>query len=270
MNTKNVNKKHRWMRLVTSVSLATLVLSQMPLSSLFSTPALGQAAALYTDTSEEDNGGFLGFSGLDSKDVFGAVAVAVVVLGVRSAFGEANAAAASAGSGAPTGTPTTAATTNSLPDPAQSGDEKKTLWATLHDDSGKRFAQFSSVTELNEVAANPLEDQQNAPYTCFAPTDTALNSLPATELTKLTDKPGLSLNKTDNQKFLLKHVVLGKYNVRDLEQLETGFPLATVSGDTLTVTKNPDGTANVNGVPVLREDIRANNGVSHPVPAALK
>ena len=76
--------------------------------------------------------------------------------------------------------------------------------------------------------------------------------------------------KTENQKVLLKHVVLGKYNVKDLEKLDSGFPLATASGDTVTVTKNPDGTVNVNGVPVMREDIKASNGVSHPVATVIK
>ena len=69
---------------------------------------------------------------------------------------------------------------------------------------------------------------------------------------------------------LLRHVVFGKYNVRDLEKLDAGFPLATAAGDTLTVSKNPDGTVNVNGIPVLREDIKASNGVSHPVGNVVK
>jgi len=255
----------RLIRFITSVSLAALVLSQLPLGSLFSSPALGQGAPVYTGSIEEKDE-FLGIDGLSGMEAFQIVGGIVLASGIKGALtggGSANAAAASAGGSATAAPPTGNA--NALPDPSNSGDEKSSLFESLRADPGKRFKQFTNIAELNEIRSTPLEDQLNAPYTCFAPTDGAFNQLSGADRVKLTDKQGIGANKADNQKLLLKHVVLGKYNVRDLEQLEAGFPLATVSGDVLTISKNPDGTANVNGVPVTREDIRASNGVVHPL-----
>ncbi|MBC8143746.1 MAG: fasciclin domain-containing protein, partial [Armatimonadetes bacterium] len=95
----------------------------------------------------------------------------------------------------------------------------------------------------------------------------AVAALPAADKTMLGDAV---TNKAANQKILLKHVVFNKFTIRDLEKLDGGFPLATAAGDTLTLSKNPDGTVNVNSVPVIREDIKANNGVSHPVATVIK
>ena len=261
----------RGIRLVGSFALTTVILGQLPLGALFNAPALGQGATIYTDTTEDNGGDFLGISGLSSRNAAQAGVVGLVLFGVASAIKKGNgtggAGAPGTGSGTGAGNATGAPGTNSLPDPLIAGDEKKPIWDTLHDDSDKRFTQFTDVTEKNEVKETPLRDQQNAPYTAFAPTDAAIGALPTAESTSLMNAAD---NKAANQKLLLKHVVFGKYNVRDLEKLEAGFPLATASGDTLTVTKNPDGTVNVNGIPVLREDIKANNGVSHPVAAFVK
>jgi len=236
----------------------------MPLRSLLETPALGQGAPGYGSTAGEGTGSFF------NQSFAQASLIALLGVGVVSALhhgaGEANAAAAAASSNIGA----TPASATNLPDPASSGDEKKSLFDILRGDRLQRFNQFANAAEINEIKDNPLSDQQNSPYTVFAPTDAAIGALPAQESAKLTDKISLSQNKADNTRLLLKHVVLGKYSVRDLEKLDNGFPLATASGDTLTVTRNPDGTVNANGVPVGREDIKADNGLAHPVNAVIK
>lgn len=253
----------RGARLFGSLALASLVLGQLPLGAMFSSPALAQAG--YTDTGDDESGDFLGINGLSNRDVAQAGVIGLAIFGIVTAIRGGAGDAAAAGGSAPAGGAGT--TPGALPDPLVGGDEKKPIWDTLRDDSAKRFAQFTDVTEKNEVKETPLRDLQNAPYTCFAPTDAAVVSLPAADVAVLLDA---AANKAENQKVLLKHVVFGKYNVRDLEKLDAGFPLATAAGDTLTVSKNPDGTVNVNSVPVIREDIKANNGVSHPVATVIK
>ena len=257
------------MRSVGSLAIAAVVLGQLPLGALFNAPALGQAGVIYTDTTEDDSGDFLGISGLSNRDVAQAGVIGLTIFGIVTAIRGGAGSGAAAGATTPAGT-TGAATTSaasSLPDPLIAGDDSKPIWDTLRDDGKKRFVQFTDVTEKNEVKDTPLRDAQNAPYTCFAPTDGAVAGLPAADVTMLLDAAN---NKAANQKVLLKHVVFGKYNVRDLEKLDSGFPLATAAGDTLTVSKNPDGTVNVNGIPVGREDIKASNGVSHPVATVIK
>lgn len=252
-------------RLAGSLLLTGLVLSQLPLGALLLSPARGQGASTYTDGTTDDSGSFLGIKGFSNRDVATAGVVGLAIFGIVTAVKGGAGAGDSAGGAAPSGAP--AGTPGALPDPLVAGDEKQPIWDVLHADSGMRFAQFTAAAAANEVKETPLRDMQNAPYTCFAPTDAAVSALPAAEGAQLADSVA---NKTANQKLLLRHVVFGRYGVRDLEKLDAGFPLATAAGDTLTVSKNPDGTVDVNGVPVLREDIRASNGVSHPIASVLK
>jgi hypothetical protein len=255
----------RGVRLFGSLALASVVLGQLPLGALLGSPALGQAVAGYPDEEPEEGGDFLGINGLSNRDVAQAGVIGLAIFGIVTAIrGGAGDASATGGGTSTPGAPVTPA---ALPDPLVTGDEKKPIWDTLRDDPEKRFAGFTDVTEKNEVKETPLRDLQNAPYTCFAPTDAAVSALPPADAALLSDA---AANKTENQKLLLRHVVFGKYNVRDLEKLDAGFPLATAAGDTLTVSKNPDGTVNVNNIPVLREDIKASNGVSHPVGTVVR
>ena len=278
---KKASKKEFWSqrtgRFAVSLSLVVLLLSQLPRGSFFSTSALGVVQSGYTTPPPPDANGGISLLGTSVTSLGGAAAtVGVATVGVvlLSGSGEAGAAAAASGgqgmAGGPNPATAPANAPNLLPDPATSGDEKKTIFETLRNDKMRRFSQFVDVSAINEIQENPLQDQTNAPYTVFVLTDSAMSALPPAELMKLTDKTNLSQNKTDNQKLLLKYVVLGKYSIRDLEKLDNGFPLATASGDTLIVTKNPDGTVNINGIPVGREDLKASNGVAHPISAAIK
>ena len=268
MTTQNFWSR-RGVRLAGSLAMATVVLGQLPLGALFNAPALGQSGVRYTDTTEDGSGDFLGISGLSNRDVAQAGVIGLTIFGIVTAIRGGAGSAPAAGTNPAGNIPAANApgSVGALPDPILAGDEGKPIWDTLADDGKKRFVVFTDVTDKNDVKETPLRDQQNAPYTCFAPTDGAIGSLPAAEITLLGDAV---TNKAANQKVLLKHVVFGKFMVRDLEKLDAGFPLATAAGDTLTVSKNPDGTVNVNSVPVLREDIRASNGVSHPVASVIK
>ena len=259
----------RGVRMAGSFAIATVILGQLPLGALFNAPALGQSGVIYTDTGTDDSGDFLGISGLSNRDVAQAGVIGLAIFGIVTAVrgGAGSGAAAGANPAGNTAGATGANAASALPDPIITGDEGKPIWDTLNDDKSGRFTQFAATTEANEVKETPLRDQQNAPYTCFAPTDGAINALPAADKASLANA---DTNKAANQKILLKHIVFNKFPVRDLEKLDSGFPLATAAGDTLTVSKNPDGTVNVNSVPVIREDIKANNGVSHPVATVIK
>ena len=256
----NKNGVQRGTRLVASLAVIGLLLAQMPVAALLGTPVLGQGQAIYTDPGDDDSGDFLGINGLAGKDITQAGLIAAVVYGaVHILSGGAEKAAVNAVAGGVSGSGTIAASS------IITGNAKQPIWDNLSNDKNNRFTRFTKLAEINDVKGEPLRDKNSGPYTTFALTDTALQALPETDLAKLMD----AKNKEANKQTMLRYVVRGKYTTKDLEKLESGFPLATVSGDTLIVTKNADGSVNVNGVPVLREDIDASNGVSHPINSVL-
>ncbi|MFD2569250.1 fasciclin domain-containing protein [Spirosoma soli] len=116
------------------------------------------------------------------------------------------------------------------------------------------------VSGLTEQAAG------KGPYTVFAPTNEAFEKLPAGTVDELL-KPAA---KNRLVKLLAYHVVKGKFTA---EQLQDGQKLKTVTGGTLTVSRQGDAvvitdgagaTANIN-----QADIEATNGVIHSVDTVL-
>ncbi|MFT3855815.1 MAG: peptidoglycan-binding protein [Ilumatobacteraceae bacterium] len=116
--------------------------------------------------------------------------------------------------------------------------------------SDPRFSQYVQLLHLAgwEGSVGTL-----APITVFAPTNDALNALPAGTLEEVSGDP------TALADLLRTTVVPGRYTAADLA---TATSLTTLAGTTLQVT---DGGTKVNGSTVATPAIDAENGIIHPL-----
>jgi uncharacterized surface protein with fasciclin (FAS1) repeats len=95
------------------------------------------------------------------------------------------------------------------------------------------------------------------PFTVFAPTNSAFESLPAGTVDNLV-KPE---NKEQLTNVLTYHVVPGKYMASDLKD---GQKLKTVQGKELTVMMK-DGKVMIDGATVTTPNVVSSNGVTHVI-----
>ncbi len=104
------------------------------------------------------------------------------------------------------------------------------------------------------------------PYTVFAPTNEAFDKLPAGTVDELM-KPEA---KSKLVKLLAYHVVKGKFTA---DQLQDGQKLKTVTGGTLTVSKQGDAVTITDGAgnaaTVNQADVEATNGMVHSIDTVL-
>ena len=113
-----------------------------------------------------------------------------------------------------------------------------------------------------------LTDQASGkgPYTVFAPTNDAFGQLADGTVTDLL-KPA---NKQQLVKLLAYHVVKGSYPA---DALQDGQKLKTVTGGTLTVSKQGDAITITDGrgttATINQADIQATNGVIHSIDTVL-
>ncbi len=118
------------------------------------------------------------------------------------------------------------------------------------------------------LRASGLTEQGSGkgPYTVFAPTNDAFGQLPDGALTDLL-KP---TNKQKLAKLLAYHVVKGSYTA---DALQDGQKLKTVTGGTLTVSKQGDAVTITDGrgttATINQADIQATNGVIHSIDTVL-
>ncbi|MEO1133436.1 MAG: fasciclin domain-containing protein [Cyanobacteria bacterium J06639_1] len=118
---------------------------------------------------------------------------------------------------------------------------------------------FSTLVQALE-AANLVETLQGeGPFTVFAPTDEAFESLPEGTLENLL----LPENQDQLVQVLTYHVVPGAVESGDLVDGD----VATVEGGAIAVTTGEQVT--VNDAEVLQPDISASNGVIHVIDAVL-
>lgn len=108
------------------------------------------------------------------------------------------------------------------------------------------------ATELVEILKSP------GPYTVFAPTDEAFNTLPEGTLDSLLQ----DIKKL--KRILLYHVAFGDVRAEDLMQIQEA---ETVEGSIVAIDSS-DGIK-VNDANVLKTDILADNGVIHVIDAVL-
>ncbi|MBK7232627.1 MAG: fasciclin domain-containing protein [Saprospiraceae bacterium] len=107
-----------------------------------------------------------------------------------------------------------------------------------------------------------LKDALNGdgPFTVFAPTDAAIQALPAGVLDELLKDPQGALKD-----LLLFHVANGKSLSTDLNE---GQQITTLAGGALTVKINTDGLF-INNAKVTNANLEADNGVVHVIDAVL-
>ena len=118
---------------------------------------------------------------------------------------------------------------------------------------------FETLVSL-VVKAELVETLQGAgPFTVFAPADAAFEALPAATLNAVANNMALLTT------VLTHHVVAGKITI---DQMKDGDELTTVAGDTLKVTI-VDGVVNIDGNPILVQNVQATNGVIHVMGAVL-
>lgn len=108
------------------------------------------------------------------------------------------------------------------------------------------------ATELVEILKSP------GPYTVFAPTDEAFNTLPEGTLNSLLQ----DLKKL--KRIVLYHVAFGDVRAEDLMQIQEA---ETVEGSIVAI-ESADGIK-VNDANVLKTDILTDNGVIHVIDAVL-
>lgn len=117
------------------------------------------------------------------------------------------------------------------------------------------FASLIRKGEIVDVLAG------TGPYTIFAPSNEAFESLPEGVLENLTDEE----NQQRLKELLNNHIVTGAITNAELLDATT---LNTVGGERLTVTKR-GGNVMVNGAEVVEGGIISDNGVIHVVDKVL-
>jgi len=132
--------------------------------------------------------------------------------------------------------------------------------------SAARSADHTILFRALRVSGLTDQASGKGPYTVFAPTDQAFNSLAAGTVENLM-KPA---NKQRLVRLLAAHVVKGSLSA---EQLQDGQTLKTLTGATLTVSKEGETVtitdAQGNAARVVHPDIKATNGTVHAIDAVL-
>lgn len=133
--------------------------------------------------------------------------------------------------------------------------EDQTLLETL-----KANGDFTTLVKaLDEAGMSDMLDD-NGPYTIFAPTDEAFARLPQNERQALLGGE----HEEWLEKVLKYHMLPGTVPASEFRVL--GRPQALVGQLGLDV---QDGQYRVNDVPVDRQEIRAHNGIIHPIKGVL-
>ncbi|HVK03794.1 MAG TPA: fasciclin domain-containing protein [Armatimonadaceae bacterium] len=231
--------RNKFLRIGVALAIAGFVATQVPVTGV---TALAQDD--YTDTGDDDGGDFLGINGLSNRDVIQASVLGLVAYGVASVIsgnaGGAAGAVSEAAGAVVTGSPT------------------NTLWQVLSRDA--RFNTYTAAAQETGLR-EPLDDAGAGPFLVFAPTEQAFRNLP--------ENMSLgNLNAEQKKRLVQLHITTGRYAYGDVAKMASGTKLATLSGDFLTVTQDgPD--LRVNGVPLLKENIRASNGNAIPIDTVL-
>lgn len=122
--------------------------------------------------------------------------------------------------------------------------------------------QFTILAKALEAADLVDALKASKKRTVFAPTDEAFRKLPEGTLENLL-KPE---NKEKLRAILLYHVVNAKLSAKKVTKLN-GRKLVTLQGGLLKV--NTDSGVKINGVNVIKADVKAQNGVIHVIDTVL-
>lgn len=150
-----------------------------------------------------------------------------------------------------------APTTSTPGEPADSGADGPSLYGLISDDP-----QFSSVENAIE-AAGLFDDLENGgPFTLFAPSNDAFETLDPAFAGAMNADPELL------QDVLLHHALAGTYESRRLRE----GPIEMVDGSSVDIDVGPDGITLVSGdtqAVVTDADLVATNGVLHVIDGIL-
>ena len=132
--------------------------------------------------------------------------------------------------------------------------------------SAAKSANHTILFRALRVSGLTEQASGKGPYTVFAPTNDAFGQLPDGTVTDLL-KPA---NKPQLVKLLAYHVVKGSFPA---DALQDGQKLKTVTGSTLTVSKQGDAITITDGrgstATINQADIQATNGVIHSIDTVL-
>jgi uncharacterized surface protein with fasciclin (FAS1) repeats len=119
--------------------------------------------------------------------------------------------------------------------------------------------QFTTLLTLAKQAGLAGVLANTGPYTVFAPTDAAFAKVPKATLA------ALAHDRAKLRAVLLSHVVKGRLTAAKLAKLHS---VQTLNGQSLTV-RATHCAVTVNGVRVLKANIRASNGIIHAIGGVL-
>lgn len=119
--------------------------------------------------------------------------------------------------------------------------------------------QFKTLLKLAKQAGLVGTLEGKGPLTVFAPTDAAFAKVPKATLA------ALAHNRRELRAVLLYHVVKGKITAA---QLVKRHSVKTLNGQSLTV-RVKNGVVTVAGIPVIKANIPAANGVIHVIDGVL-
>ncbi len=119
--------------------------------------------------------------------------------------------------------------------------------------------QFKTLIKLAKQAGLAGVLERGGPFTVFAPTDAAFAKVPRATLS------ALERNRSKLRAVLLYHVLKGRITAARLAKLHA---VKTLEGQSLAV-KVKHGTVTVGGIPVIKANIGASNGVIHVIAGVL-
>jgi len=117
-------------------------------------------------------------------------------------------------------------------------------------------AGYTTFASLARDAGLEYTLNEGGPYTVFAPTDIAFESLPEGMLDDLRN------DRNKLNRVLTYHVINGEYRVADLKNIDS---LSSLETEKLAVNSTTDGMIMVGDATVIEPDIVAANGVIHGI-----
>lgn len=131
-------------------------------------------------------------------------------------------------------------------------------------DMARQHSDLRSFIKAVQTAGLDSALESTGPYTVFAPTDTAFNRVPKGTMNRLMQPS----NKKELQSLLKYHVVKGNYTLSNLQKMQNGVKLTTLSGKKITVTRRGSDVF-VDNVRISGSEIKARNGALYKIGSVL-
>ncbi|MDK2892844.1 fasciclin domain-containing protein [Methanohalophilus sp.] len=110
---------------------------------------------------------------------------------------------------------------------------------------------FTNLLNAAEILGLVEKYSSDGYFTVFAPTDEAFVPIPEDVIEEAFDDKQYLLN------IINYHIVEGKYNTKDLSNIES---LQTMNGESIHF-KNKNGKIFVENIPIIKPDIECSNGI---------